>query len=87
MRECGPSSRPSSVHMTRETARRYVGALIAVGSDISAVGTDYYVIVDQCDPSDKHAQRRIEKVTNTFGDMTHLKSEIIAYLHAIGRFT
>ncbi|WP_208246226.1 hypothetical protein WGT02_32850 (plasmid) [Rhizobium sp. T1470] len=71
--------------MTEEKAKKFVIAMIEAGSDIAAVGRIGYVTVEPVDPTDDEAWHRIDRVAATFGDVSHLQDDIIAYLHRLGR--
>ncbi|MDR6820414.1 hypothetical protein J2X76_005611 [Neorhizobium sp. 2083] len=71
--------------MTKEEIKAFVIAMIEAGSNIQAVGKIGYVLAEPVDPTDKEAYRRIELVSSAFGERDHLKEDIIAYLHEIGR--
>jgi transcriptional regulator NrdR family protein len=71
--------------MTKDEIEAFVATMIEAGSNIQAIGTIGYVVVEPVDPTDKEAYRRIALVSSAFGDRDHLKEDIIAYLHEIGR--
>jgi hypothetical protein len=71
--------------MTKEEVKAFVTAMIEAGSNIQAIGTVGYVLAEPVDPTDREAYRRIELVSSAFGERDHLKEDIIAYLHEIGR--
>jgi len=71
--------------MTKDEVSAFVTAMIEAGSNIQAIGKIGYVLAEPVDPTDKDAYRRIELVSLAFGGRDHLKEEIIAYLHRIGR--
>ncbi len=71
--------------MTKDEVSAFVIAMIEAGSNIQAIGTIGYVLAEPVDPTDKEAYRRIELVSSAFGERDHLKEDIIAYLHEIGR--
>lgn len=71
--------------MSEQEAKKFVIAMIEAGSNIQAIGWIGYVIVEPVDPDDEEAWHRISRVADAFGDVTHLKDDIIAYLHKIGR--
>jgi hypothetical protein len=55
------------------------------GSNIQAIVTVGYVLAEPADPTDREACPRIEFVSSAFGERDHVKSELIAYLHELGR--
>ncbi|TBA63923.1 hypothetical protein [Rhizobium ruizarguesonis] len=71
--------------MTEQEAKKFVIAVIEAGSDIAAIGQIGYVLAEPVDPTDDEAWHRIGRVAEAFGDVSHLKEDIIAYLHQIGR--
>ncbi|CDZ27778.1 hypothetical protein [Neorhizobium galegae] len=71
--------------MTKDEVEAFVAAMIEAGSNIQAIGTIGYVLAEPVDPTDREAYRRIELVSSAFGERDHLKDDIIAYLHEIGR--
>ncbi|WP_105435669.1 hypothetical protein [Neorhizobium tomejilense] len=71
--------------MTKEEIEAFVIAMIEAGSNVQAIGTTGYVVVEPVDPTDREAYRRIELVSSAFGERDHLKDEIIVYLHELGR--
>ncbi|CAN7282135.1 hypothetical protein [Neorhizobium tomejilense] len=71
--------------MTKEEIKTFVATMIEAGSNVQAIGTTGYVVVEPADPTDREAYRRIELVSSAFGERDHLKGEIIAYLHELGR--
>ncbi|KAB1110012.1 hypothetical protein NOJ05_30640 [Neorhizobium galegae] len=71
--------------MTKDEVEAFVAAMIEAGSNIQAIGTIGYVLAEPVDPTDREAYRRIELVSSAFGERDHLKADIIAYLHEIGR--
>ncbi|CDZ66609.1 Hypothetical protein NGAL_HAMBI2605_48850 [Neorhizobium galegae bv. orientalis] len=71
--------------MTKEEVKTFVVAMIEAGSNIQAIGTVGYVLAEPVDPEDGEAYARIELVSESFGERDHLKEDIIAYLHQIGR--
>ncbi|TAU94577.1 hypothetical protein ELI38_00465 [Rhizobium leguminosarum] len=74
----------SSIDMILPCARS--SAIFAPSAIISSsVGQIGYVTVEPVDPSDEEAWHRIGRVVEAFGDVGHLKKDIIAYLYQIGR--
>jgi hypothetical protein len=71
--------------MTIDEIEAFVTAMIEAGSNVQAIGSIGYAVVEPVDPTDKEAYRRIELVSAAFGERDHLKDEIIAYLHELGR--
>lgn len=71
--------------MTKDEVSAFVIAMIEAGSNIQAIGNIGYVLAEPVDPTEKDAYRRIELVSSAFGERDHLKDEIIACLHEIGR--
>lgn len=71
--------------MTKDEIPAFVDAMIEAGSNIQAIGDIGYVLAEPVVPTDKEAYRRIELVSSAFGERDHLKGDIIAYLHEIGR--
>ncbi|CDZ51693.1 Hypothetical protein NGAL_HAMBI2427_42750 [Neorhizobium galegae bv. orientalis] len=75
----------SSAVMTKNEIEAFVAAMIEAGSNIQAMGTIGYVLAEPVNPTDRDAYRRIELVSSAFGERNHLKDEIIACLHELGR--
>lgn len=75
----------STASMTRDEVKAFVDAMIEAGSNIQAIGTVGYVLAEPVDLDDGEAYARIELVSEAFGERDHLKEDIIAYLHEIGR--
>lgn len=71
--------------MTQGEVKAFVDAMIEAGSNIQAIGTVGYVLAEPVDIDDAEAYARIELVSEAFGERDHLKEDIIAYLHEIGR--
>ncbi|MBY5321494.1 hypothetical protein HFN11_14555 [Rhizobium leguminosarum] len=71
--------------MSEQEAKKFVIAMIEAGSNIAAIGRIGYVTVEPVDPTDEEAWHRIGRVAEAFGDVSHLRQDIIAYLHKIGR--
>jgi hypothetical protein len=74
----GSSMRPT-------TAMIYVNSMIEAGSNIQAIGRMGYVIAEPNCTWDDAAVARINDLYDRFGPVCHLKDEIIAYLHHLGR--
>ena len=72
--------------MTEEDIPDFVNEILATGCDIRAVG-HIYVIADADLPDDvfKTVEPELERITEKYGKRDHLKSQITAYLHSIGR--
>ncbi|KAB1122056.1 hypothetical protein [Neorhizobium galegae] len=62
-----------------------MAVMIEAGSNVQAIGTTGYVVAEPVDPTDREAYGRIALVSSAFGERDHLKDEIIAYLHELGR--
>ncbi|CAN7623353.1 hypothetical protein [Neorhizobium sp. LjRoot104] len=71
--------------MTKDEIEAFVTAMIEAGSNVQVVGTIGYVVAEPVDPTDREAYGRIALVSSAFGERDHLKDEIIAYLHEVGR--
>ena len=71
--------------MSKHQAEIFVNAMIEAGSNIQAVGREFYVVDEPGDPGDLIAWGRIEAVAAAFPDRGVLKGEIIDYLHKRGR--
>ncbi len=73
--------------MRKEDIPAYVEAKAATGCDITAIGDEYYIIGDADLPKPRcfDVQPELAEISEEFGECDHLRREIIAYLHLIGR--
>jgi hypothetical protein len=73
--------------MSEDDVPDFVEAVAATGCDITAIGDHSYTLGDADLPEPKcdEVQVELESITRRFGDRDHLKYEIIAYLHSVGR--
>lgn len=73
--------------MSKRDIPAFVEAIASTGCDITAVGDEFYTIGDLDLPEPKcfDIQTELEVITETFGKRDHLRTEIVAYLHSIGR--
>lgn len=73
--------------MREEDIPAFVEAVISTGCNITAIGDEYYTIgdLDLPEPLCYEVQEELSKITQTFGARDHLRLEIVAYLHSIGR--
>ncbi|MDP9813018.1 hypothetical protein J2W42_005889 [Rhizobium tibeticum] len=67
--------------MGTDLAKAYVDAVIEAGGDIVVVGPHAYVIARTINGTSSKS----DEVLDRFGNVTHLKKEIIAYLRKLGR--
>lgn len=65
----------------------FIHEIVATGCDIRAVGEDHYVVgdADLSVQAYEVAEPELDRIWKEYGDHGHLKREIIAYLHSIGR--
>tara|TARA_R110002020_G_scaffold170523_4_gene360289 strand:- start:9150 stop:9404 length:255 start_codon:yes stop_codon:yes gene_type:complete len=65
----------------------FVREVAATGCNICAIGDHHYLIGDaDLSPTDYEAiEPELDRIWKEYGERDHLKSEIIAYLHLIGR--
>ncbi|MCJ8520494.1 hypothetical protein ABID21_003632 [Pseudorhizobium tarimense] len=73
--------------MREEDIPDFVRDVVATGCDMCAVGDDHYVIGDADLPVEVYevVEQELESIFANYGERDHLKHEIIAYLHSIGR--
>lgn len=73
--------------MREEDIPAFVEAVISTGCNITAIGDENYTIgdLDLPEPLCYEVQEELSKITQTFGARDHLRLEIVAYLHSVGR--
>lgn len=73
--------------MKKEDIPAFVEAVASTGCDITAIGEEFYTIgdVDIPEPLCFEVQRELTQISKRFGQRDHLRREIVAYLHSIGR--
>jgi hypothetical protein len=62
----------------------FVRELLAIGCDICAIGDEHYAI-DDGDLAPEVGRPKLDRISAEYGNRDHLKLEIVAYLHSIGR--
>ncbi len=71
--------------MSKQQAKSFVLAMIEAGSNIQAIGKRGYVLAEPVVIDDQEACERIDRVAERFGNVTHLKQDIIDHLIEMGR--
>jgi hypothetical protein len=79
-----PSSKEEVV-TSKQQAKSFLVAIVEAGSNIQAIGKSGYVLAEPVVIDDREAYERIDRVAERFGDVTHLKQEIVDYLIKVGR--
>ena len=73
--------------MTEDEIPAFVQEIAATGCNILAVGEDSYVLADADLPDDVYdaIEPEIQRISEKYGRRDHLRLQIAAYLHSIGR--
>ncbi|HEV7435824.1 MAG TPA: hypothetical protein VGO22_13270 [Pseudorhizobium sp.] len=73
--------------MTEDQIPEFVSEVLATGCDILAIGDDGYVIADCEIPDDIYetVEPALARICVKYFARDHLRYQIVAYLHSIGR--
>lgn len=65
----------------------FVREVAATGCDTCAVGNESYAFGDADLPDDIYEaiERKLDRISDVYGDRDHLLPQIVEYLHSIGR--